>query len=46
MKFENTTPILRSFDEIKAREFYLAFLEFNLDWEHRFSEDLPLYMQI
>ena len=46
MKFGNTTPILRSFDEIKAREFYLAFLEFNLDWEHRFSEDLPLYMQI
>ncbi|MBU2570965.1 MAG: VOC family protein [Gammaproteobacteria bacterium] len=46
MKFGNTTPILRSFDEIKAKEFYLDFLEFNLDWEHRFEEDLPLYMQI
>lgn len=46
MKFGNTTPILRSFDEIKAKEFYLKFLEFDLDWEHRFSEDLPLYMQI
>jgi len=35
MKFGNTTAILRSFDEIKAKEFYLEFLEFNLDWEHR-----------
>ena len=46
MKFGNTTPILRSFDEIKAKEFYLEFLEFNLDWEHRFEDDLPLYMQV
>ena len=46
MKFGNTTPILRSFDEVKAKEFYLTFLEFELDWEHRFSEGLPLYMQI
>jgi len=40
------TPILRIFDEAKAREFYLDFLEFTLDWEHRFEDDLPLYMQI
>ncbi|WP_027330775.1 glyoxalase superfamily protein [Marinimicrobium agarilyticum] len=46
MKFGNTTPILRSFDEAKAKEFYLDFLEFNLDWEHRFEEGLPLYMQV
>ena len=46
MKFGNTTPILRSFDEIKAKEFYLEFLAFNLDWEHRFEDDLPLYMQV
>ena len=46
MKFGNTTPILRSFDEIKAKEFYLEFLEFNLDWEHRFEDALPLYMQV
>lgn len=46
MKFGNTTPILRSFDEGKAKEFYLNFLEFNLDWEHRFEEGLPLYMQV
>jgi len=40
------TPILRIFDESKAKEFYLDFLEFTLDWEHRFEDDLPLYMQI
>lgn len=46
MKFGNTTPILRSFNELKAKEFYIDFLEFNLDWEHRFEDDLPLYMQV
>ena len=46
MNFGNTTPILRSFDETKAKEFYIEFLEFNLDWEHRFADDLPLYMQV
>jgi uncharacterized glyoxalase superfamily protein PhnB len=40
------TPILRSFDEAKAREFYVDFLGFTVDWEHRFELDLPLYMQI
>ncbi len=46
MKLGSTTPILRSFDETKAREFYLDFLGFSLDWEHRFEEGPPLYMQI
>ena len=46
MKFGNTTPIIRSFDESKAKEFYIGFLEFSLDWEHRFEDNLPLYMQI
>lgn len=40
------TPILRIFDEGKAREFYIDFLGFNVDWEHRFEDDLPLYMQV
>lgn len=39
-------PVLRIFDEGKAREFYLGFLEFVVDWEHRFEADLPLYMQV
>ena len=46
MSFRNTTPILRIFDEMKAREFYVDFLGFTVDWEHRFAEALPLYMKI
>ena len=41
-----TVPILRSFDEAKAREFYCDFLGFAVDWTHRFAPDLPLYMQV
>ena len=40
------TPILRIFDEAKAKEFYVDFLGFKVDWEHRFEPGLPLYMQI
>ncbi|MFD2331855.1 glyoxalase superfamily protein [Cohnella sp. GCM10020058] len=39
-------PILRIFDENKAKTFYLDFLGFSLDWEHRFEPEMPLYMQI
>lgn len=39
-------PILRTFDEAKAREFYVDFLGFQVDWEHRFAPDLPLYLQV
>ena len=46
MRFGKTTPILRIFDEAKAREFYIGFLGFKLDWEHRFEPGLPLYMQV
>jgi hypothetical protein len=39
-------PILRIFDEAKAREFYLGFMGFAVDWEHRFEPGMPLYMQV
>ena len=39
-------PILRIFDEAKAREFYVGFLGFKVDWEHRFEPGLPLYLQV
>ena len=39
-------PLLRIFDVAKAREFYLDFLGFGVDWEHRFEPGLPLYMQL
>jgi Glyoxalase superfamily protein len=41
-----TIPILRIFDVAKAKEFYAGFLGFTVDWEHRFEEKAPLYMQI
>jgi catechol 2,3-dioxygenase-like lactoylglutathione lyase family enzyme len=46
MSFGKTIPILRILDEAKAREFYVGFLGFTIDWEHRFAPDLPLYMQV
>ncbi|NEQ30788.1 MAG: VOC family protein [Leptolyngbya sp. SIO4C5] len=46
MSFAKTTPILRMFDEAKAKEFYVGFLGFTVDWEHRFAAGLPLYLQI
>jgi uncharacterized glyoxalase superfamily protein PhnB len=45
-QFLKTTPILRMFDVRKAREFYLDFLGFKVDFEHRFEPSLPLYMQV
>jgi uncharacterized glyoxalase superfamily protein PhnB len=45
-KLAKTTPILRSFDEAKAREFYLEWLGFEVVFEHRFEPGLPLYMGI
>jgi len=46
IQYVATVPILRSFDESKAREFYIDWLGFKIDWEHRFEPDLPLYMQV
>ena len=46
VRFNQTCPILRIFDEALAREFYLGFLGFDLDWEHRFGENFPLYAQV
>jgi uncharacterized glyoxalase superfamily protein PhnB len=46
VSFGPTTPVLRIFDEVRAKEFYVGFLGFEVDWEHRFGENLPLYMQV
>mmetsp|Transcript_23943 Transcript_23943/g.43626 ORF Transcript_23943/g.43626 Transcript_23943/m.43626 type:complete len:112 (+) Transcript_23943:1656-1991(+) len=43
-RFGPPIPILRSFDEAKAREFYLDFLGFVPYFEHRFEADAPLYL--
>ena len=39
-------PVLRIFDIDKAKEFYVDWLGFTIDWEHRFEKHFPLYMQI
>lgn len=46
MNLRAVTPILRIFDEAKAREFYVDFLGFRVDWQHRFEPGLPLYLQV
>ena len=41
-----TIPILRIFSVEKAKEFYIGFLGFSIDWEHRFDDKAPLYIQV
>lgn len=41
-----TVPILRTFPGEEARRFYVDFLGFRVDWEHRFEDGLPLYQQV
>ena len=42
----SAVPILRIFDEAKARDYYVGFLGFAVDWKHRFEPGMPLYMQV
>jgi uncharacterized glyoxalase superfamily protein PhnB len=46
MNLGKVTPILRVFDEAMAKGFYIDFLGFKTDWEHRFEDGFPLYMQV
>src|SRR5258707_13577528 len=41
-----TIPLLRIFDVEKAKEFYVGFLGFCVDWEHHFEENTPAYIQV
>ncbi len=40
------TPIFRIFDKEKAQSFYLDYLGFQADWEHQYTENMPLYFQV
>ncbi len=44
--FGRTIPVLRIFSEEKAKEFYVGFLGFEIEWQHRFEADAPLFMQV
>ncbi len=42
--FGPVIPVLRIFDERKAREFYIDFLGCGVAFEHRFGENFPIYL--
>ena len=44
--FQKTIPILRIFSVEKAKEFYVGFLGFSVDWEHHFEDNTPAYLQV
>jgi catechol 2,3-dioxygenase-like lactoylglutathione lyase family enzyme len=44
--FGRVIPVLRIFDIAKAGEFYLDYLGFHIDWDHRFDDNAPLDRQI
>ncbi len=46
MQIFPAVPIIRIFSQDKAKEFYLDFLGFKLDREHRFEANFPLYAQV
>lgn len=46
ISFNRTVPILRMFSVEKAKEFYVGWLGFKVDWEHEFEPDTPKYMQV
>jgi catechol 2,3-dioxygenase-like lactoylglutathione lyase family enzyme len=46
MNVGKTIPIFRIFDISKAKAFYLDFLGFQLDWEHKFDDVAPVYIQV
>jgi uncharacterized glyoxalase superfamily protein PhnB len=46
VSFLKIIPLLRIFDVPKAKEFYVDFLGFAVDWEHHFDDASPAYMQL
>jgi catechol 2,3-dioxygenase-like lactoylglutathione lyase family enzyme len=44
--FDKAIPILRIFDVEKAKEFYVGYLGFKIDFEHQFEPDTPYYIGI
>ena len=42
MEIQQAIPVLRIYDEAKAREFYLDFMGFTVEFEHRFEPGGPV----
>ena len=49
-EFESSSsiPVMRMFDEAAARAFYVDYLGFEIEWEHRFHKtaESPLYLKL
>lgn len=47
-EISSSIPVMRMFDEAAARAFYLDYLGFEIEWEHRFHKtaESPLYLQL
>ena len=43
---QKNIPILRIFDVVKAREFYIDWLGFTVEFEHQFEPGMPYYIGI
>ncbi len=46
MALQAPIPVFRIFSAELAKSFYVDFLGFIVQWEHRFGENFPLYLQI
>lgn len=46
MQSGSITPIFRIFDIALAQSFYIDYLGFQLDWQHQFGDNFPLYLQV
>ena len=44
----SSIPVLRMTDETAAKAFYVDYLDFEIEWEHRFhnTPESPLYLQL
>ena len=47
-RIRTSIPVVRMLDEKQTKSFYIDYLGFEIDWEHRFRDDpsSPLYAQI
>jgi hypothetical protein len=46
MTFSRVIPLFRVFSVVKAKEFYIDWLGFKIDWEHGSERNPPVYLQI
>ena len=43
---QRVMPTLRMTDYERSKDFYVAHLGFQIDWEHRFEPGFPVFMQV